>query len=121
MRIERVRDGDTLNVVLSLLPTLGVDFRVACRVASLNCPERSTPEGVIARQFTIDWAAEHAAHASAGSQWPFLSRVDGWDNYGGRYDGAIQCWVGHDLGQALLIGGQAQARQYRALLPEQDA
>jgi endonuclease YncB( thermonuclease family) len=118
MRVRSVRDGDTLNVVVSLVPTLGIDARLACRIAALNAPEMSTPEGVAAKQFTSDWVAQHAPHAPADTEWPFLTRVDGWDNYGGRYDGGVRCWMGHDLGEALIASGQAVWKRYRAILPE---
>jgi len=118
--IRSLRDGDTINVIVNAVPTLGIETRLACRLANLNCPEKNTQEGVTARQFTFDWLAEHRSHAPATSEWPFLTRVDGWDNYGGRYDGSLRCWAGHDLGLALLASGNAVERRYRAIVPESD-
>ena len=128
MQVRGVRDGDTLNVIVSALPTLGIEFRGACRVAGVNCPELHNPDRTInppgdaARTFTLQWVSTHAMHVRPNdTDWPFLTRVDGWDNYGGRFDGAVRCWAGHDLGSDIISSGQGEAKRYGApLVPDRD-
>lgn len=51
--IIRVVDGDTVDAELDL--GWHITFHSKIRLAGVNCPEMSTPEGVPARAFTINW------------------------------------------------------------------
>ncbi len=50
--VLRVVDGDTLEVMLDL--GWGIHHKTKVRLAGINCPEMSTPEGVAARDFVRD-------------------------------------------------------------------
>jgi micrococcal nuclease len=53
----RVVDGDTLHVRVDL----GLDARldVTLRLAKINAPEMSTERGVKAKEFVVQWLAQH--------------------------------------------------------------
>lgn len=51
--VNRVVDGDTVDVDLDL--GFHIHIKVRCRVARLNAPEMSTPEGKIAKGLTAMW------------------------------------------------------------------
>lgn len=51
--LVKVVDGDTIDVMVDL----GFDVHLVQRVrfARINCPEMSTPEGPVSKQFVIDY------------------------------------------------------------------
>jgi endonuclease YncB( thermonuclease family) len=50
--ITRVVDGDTLDAELDL--GWHIAYHAKIRLAGVNCPEMSTPEGPVARAFTVN-------------------------------------------------------------------
>lgn len=57
-RIERVIDGDTIDLTIDLGFRIRLTQRI--RLLNVNCPEHGTPEGNAATAFTTAWLAEHA-------------------------------------------------------------
>lgn len=69
--VDRVVDGDTLAVRIDLgFSTWRVE---KFRLAHINCPETSTPEGKVVKAWVTDWAAKQKS-------WVFHSK--GQDKYG---------------------------------------
>lgn len=78
-QVTRVVDGDTLRVIIDH----GFDLRSdqIVRIAGINAPELSTPEGQKAKTWAINWVASHASKG----EWPFaLLAKPAKDNYGRR-------------------------------------
>jgi endonuclease YncB( thermonuclease family) len=106
--VARVIDGDTLVAgVIDLgyhtAATPGVEYRFL----RVNCPETnrpaSRPAGLVAKAFTVDWIAQHAAHDPEGWLYATSQKTDSF----GRYLAEIECAAGHNLSDALLISGNA--------------
>jgi endonuclease YncB( thermonuclease family) len=101
-----VHDGDTLKVAVDL--GFGAEITLKLRVSHVNAPELSTPAGVTARDYTDAWVSHHASHYLGVTPVnPFLVHYDGWDNYGGRFDGVLVCGANHCLNDDLLSSGNA--------------
>jgi micrococcal nuclease len=98
--VLRVLDGDTMHFDLDL----GVDVhvRLACRVAHINAPEMSTPEGKAAKVWAAEWLATH------GLTYIVRTIKDRQEKYG-RYLVEILDATGHDFGSAMIAAGQAVA------------
>ena len=54
--VEKVIDGDTIDVMIDLGFYVFKTERV--RLARINCPELSTPEGQTSKQFVIDYLSQ---------------------------------------------------------------
>jgi micrococcal nuclease len=54
--VEKIIDGDTIDVMIDLGFYVYKVERV--RLARINCPELSTPEGQVSKQFVIDYLAQ---------------------------------------------------------------
>lgn len=52
-----VHDGDTVWILCDL--GFYISLRIKVRLARSNAPELSTPAGLVARQFVVDWFASH--------------------------------------------------------------
>jgi endonuclease YncB( thermonuclease family) len=104
--IMRVIDGDTLVVRVDLGFSMTVEMKL--RLSKVNCPETSTQAGRDARIYTINWWTEHQSHGTLVADVAYFNiRYDGWDNYGGRFDGELTCMEGHSLNDDLLSSGHA--------------
>jgi micrococcal nuclease len=53
-----VVDGDTLKADIDLGFGVAITNK-KIRLEHINCPEKNTPEGVVAKQFTEAWIVEH--------------------------------------------------------------
>lgn len=97
-------DGDTTYLLVSAVYDFGfhvvhtVSARQKFRLARINCPELNTPEGPVARQFTVDWLHAHAENLRVTSL-----RAD---NYGDRWDAEVYSGA-ENLSDALLASGNA--------------
>jgi micrococcal nuclease len=109
-RVEKVVDGDTIQVDIDLgfytsvvhrLRLLGVDTP---EVNSRDADERARAQAAMA--FTSAWLAEHAAHAQS-TEWPFNMRTEKADSFG-RFLADVECGQGHNLNTALLDTGHAK-------------
>ena len=56
-RVVRVIDGDTIDVDIDLGFGTWLHSR-RLRLFGLDTPEKNTPEGVKAKQFTVDWVSK---------------------------------------------------------------
>lgn len=104
----RLIDGDTLvagsiDLGYHTAATPGVEYRFL----RVNCPETNRPAtraaGLIAKAFTADWLAVHAAHDPEGWFYAMTQKTDSF----GRYLAEITCGADHNLSDALLISGNA--------------
>lgn len=96
--VTRVVDGDTLHARVDL----GFDARLdmTLRLAHINAPEMSTPAGVAARDFAVEWLAKN-------TDFRLESIKDKRERYG-RYLGIIHPLDdGETLNDALLRAGHA--------------
>ncbi len=96
--VTKVLDADTIHARVDL----GFDARLdmTLRLAHINAPEMSTPEGVAAKRFAMDWLAEH-------TDFRLESIKDRRERYG-RYLGIIHPLDdGETLNDALLRTGHA--------------
>jgi len=100
-----LHDGDTVTLAIDLgfdHQIAGVDFagktRLSCRIFGINAPELSTPEGKAALAFA-------ETLLPVGTLCTVLSQ--GWDKYGGRFDGTITLPDGSDFGAAMVAAGHA--------------
>jgi micrococcal nuclease len=95
--VNRVIDGDTLEVDIDLGFNVTLTGK-RLRVAGVDCPERNTPEGKLAKFFTKEWV-NSAIHSNK----PVLVKIEAHkgDKYG-RILGGV--WVdGKDLAQQLIL------------------
>lgn len=99
-------DGDTIWLHVSMALDFGFHIvttnsaRMKFRLARCNAPEMSTPEGPLARVFTLNWLHAHAANLRVTSLHA--------DNYGDRWDGEVYDAVsGENLSDALIASGHA--------------
>lgn len=98
--LDRVVDGDTVDVIIDLGFTIATRQRV--RLQGLNAPERHTAAGREAAAFVRDWAAAHDTQFTIQSH-----RPGGGDKYG-RYLATIVAEGGDCLNEALITSGLAQ-------------
>lgn len=100
--VDKVHDGDTINIRLDLGFDLTVYARV--RVFGINAPELNTAEGKEARLFA-------EGLLPAGTAVSVLSH--GWDAYGGRVDGTITLGSGVGFAKSMVESGNAVWKEYR--------
>jgi micrococcal nuclease len=103
--VDLVHDADTVNVKLDVGFDLTVYARV--RVAGVDAPELSTPEGKAARDFV-------RGLLPVGAQ--VLVTSLGWDKFGGRIDGKIAFGL-KDLAEELLATGHAKPYDGKGVRP----
>jgi endonuclease YncB( thermonuclease family) len=95
--VLRVVDGDTVD--LDVDQGLGTHrYPQRVRIAHINAPEKSTPEGVRSAAWLSGLLPE-------GTVVTLVSL--GWDKYGGRIDGELKMLDGYDVGQTLVNEGYA--------------
>jgi endonuclease YncB( thermonuclease family) len=95
LRNISVVDGDTIKADLDL--GFGVILAARkIRLEHINCPEKDTPEGVAAKEFTINWT-------SAKDQFVVVVKNHREDKYG-RILGTV-VMNGQSLADALKIAG----------------
>ena len=94
-RVERVVDGDTVDMTLDL--GWKITYRTRCRLVGVNTPEMNTPEGISVRAFV-------ETELPVGAAVRFISKS--LDKYG-RPLGRIITPSGVDLGELLLAKGFA--------------
>lgn len=98
----RVVDGDTVRLTVDM----GLHLRrvETFRIARVNAPELSTPEGQVARSFTSQWFVG----AWGAREFPLTIQTHKTDNWG-RY--IVEIWRpdGNNLGDDLLSSGNAVA------------
>jgi endonuclease YncB( thermonuclease family) len=106
--VESVVDGDTLHCALTgellsgLLPTkTEITVHPKLRLSGVNCPEMSTPAGLTARSYTVQWLLDHAAPYTVSV------RGSGLDKYRNRVDGRLIAADGACLNDDLLTSGNA--------------
>lgn len=58
-KVVHVVDGDTLRLEVDL--GLETTRLITVRLSGINCPEKNTPEGVVAMGFTAQWVREQAS------------------------------------------------------------
>lgn len=92
--VLKITDGDTAHLLLDLGWSISLQAR--CRVAAINAPELSTPEGKAAKAYA-------ETLLPLGTVVTFVSKR--LDNYG-RPLGHI-LWDGRDFGQAMIAAGHA--------------
>jgi micrococcal nuclease len=100
-QIEKVVDGDTLNVALDL--GLDVTVRTVLRLAGLNAPEHGTPEGDAATAFVTAWVLKHQ---TVGGWFTVMTTKDRKEKYG-RYLATVTSADGGVLNAELLAAGHA--------------
>ncbi|NTW91114.1 MAG: nuclease [Erysipelotrichaceae bacterium] len=92
--LNKIVDADTLDATLDL--GFSVFKKVRCRLAGINAPELSTPEGKIAKQFLIETL-------------PLNSEITveskGYDKYGRSI--AVIYFNGESINKKLLDTGHA--------------
>jgi endonuclease YncB( thermonuclease family) len=102
-------DGDTCHLNLDLgfgVILSGYDTTprpvISCRVAGINAPELSDPDG------SGQEAAAYARQlAPPGTRVTVVSH--GWDKYGGRFDGSLTLPDGSSFGERMIEAGKAVA------------
>lgn len=102
--ITRVIDGDTLQADIDLGFSTWIRS-VSIRIRGINCPEMSTPNGLVAKRFTED-ALLNKANGTTGPAQVVVDTVKV-DKYGGRWDAYVWLPDGRSLGDMLLQSGNA--------------
>lgn len=107
-RIDAVTDGDTL------LTTIDAGFRIhvqsKVRLMGIDCPELSTLEGKLARDFVVKWA-QVVGTLNNTTQWPFQLLCIGYDKrdkYGRWLGDFYSEWSGNSLVNELLKAGHVK-------------
>ncbi len=112
-RVERVIDGDTLQVACDV--GFELVWRGRIRLLGVNTPELHGPAataGAAARDATIRWTQD-AAGAAADPDWPILIETHGTDHFG-RYLGVV--WR-RDLPEARSLNEELVASGHAAPYP----
>ncbi len=110
-RLERVVDGDTVQMVIDLGFYTYVEHRM--RLLGLNTPEMHDPNPAVrakaqeAKTFTTTWLAEHASHAESDVDFPCFIRTEKADSFG-RFLAYVECAESHSLNDALLASNLAE-------------
>lgn len=96
--VTRVVDGDTLHIVANL----GCDVALAMtvRLAGVNAPETSTPEGRAAQVYVAAWVADHGPVFTLRT---VKDRKEKW----GRYLADLIARDGPSLCRSLIDAGHA--------------
>lgn len=111
-------DGDTAHidldlgfgwVLLAYNPITGKP-QWSCRILGINAPELSTDAGKTAHAYAEQLCPPGTA---------IVAVSNGWDKYGGRWDGTITLPDGTDFGQQMLNAGQAVPFMVSAKEPTQ--
>lgn len=98
IEVLRVVDGDTLEVDVDLGFSVWLR-KVKFRLYGINCPEKNTPEGVEAKQFTTQMLLqEKDLYADTVKE----------DKYGGRWDARVYFSNGKCLNDSILSAGHAK-------------
>lgn len=97
-----VHDGDTVTVRVTMALPLDLEVRYThpLRLEGCNCPELSTPQGIVARAYTVKWLVDHPA------PYTLTLHGEGRDKYG-RLLGNLKASDGHSLSDDLIAAGQA--------------
>jgi micrococcal nuclease len=103
-RVVRVIDGDTIDVDIDLGFGTWLHGR-RLRLYGLDTPEKNTPEGVKAKQFTVDWVSK-----SINKDGMLVVRTlsDKPDKYG-RILASVHGATSVSLNDELLSSGNAKA------------
>jgi micrococcal nuclease len=110
-RLQRVIDGDTIQMVIDLGFYASVEHRV--RLLGVNTAELHAHDTTLrtkaldARTFTTNWLAEHGSHLEADVDWPFVIRTEKADSFG-RFLAFVECCQAHSLTDDLLSSGMAE-------------
>ena len=108
-KVLRVVDGDTLH--LSVDMGLETTRLLIVRLAGINAPEKNTPEGVVAMDFTRTWCEAHADHDG----WVLLRTIKDRREKYGRYLAEILAYDdddGYSLNDTLVSTGNAVRKVY---------
>jgi len=95
--VLRCLDGD--SVELSVDCGFSVHHHLIVRLAGINCPEKNTPEGKAAAQFTADWLAKRLGKVLVRTM-----KGKSFDRYLARI---MDHADGADLGDDLIKSGNA--------------
>lgn len=103
-RVTRVVDGDTVH--LDIDTGFGIHFATVVRMTGIDCPELSTSQGKVARQYVVDWLARNAPFfLGVGHDVVVVTSKDKADKYG-RYLASIYA-NGKSLTEDLIDSGNA--------------
>lgn len=104
-RVDRIVDGDTLLVTIDCGFRINVQSMV--RLAGVDCPELSTLEGVVARNFVMNWVIDRPPLHT----WPFVLVCHGYDRRDkyGRWLGDLITSDGASLVASLIAAGHVKA------------
>jgi micrococcal nuclease len=107
----RVVDGDTMHLAIDL--GLDIATRMTIRIAGVNAPEMSTPEGQQAKLWAIQWFDDHISAIQPSlplvvPKWPLNIETikDKKEKYG-RYLGRITAEDGHVYNDDILVASHA--------------
>jgi hypothetical protein len=103
-QVISIHDGDTMVVRVDLGYSMTSELKL--RLTGVNSPELKTVTGPDALAYTVGWNQLHWGCGEGA--YPFFVRYDGWDNYGGRFDGVLVCGKNHCLNNDLLTSGNAK-------------
>lgn len=97
----KVHDGDTINLTIDL--GFHLNNNVTIRMAGINAPELSTPEGVASRDALI---AHIVSFASPSSGWTAQTFKDGKEKYG-RWLATLFAPNGENVNEWMVSNGWA--------------
>jgi micrococcal nuclease len=107
-KVLKVVDGATLHLEVDL--GLDIRQRITVRLAGINCPEMSTPEGLDAKRFAEAWLATYSARDILGETWVRITtEKDKREKYG-RYLANVLSWevdASDPLNDVLVASGHA--------------
>lgn len=115
-RLRRVIDADTCEIVADCGFHSHHVERV--RLAGIDAPERSTPEGKAATAFVVQWFADAMTRADP-QEWPLIVRTRQIDSrHGVIQDASLGRYIaeifdertGRNLSDDLIAAGHAKAR-----------
>lgn len=101
-QVEKVVDGDTLNVALDL--GLDVIVRTTLRLNGLNAAEHNTPEGQVAKDFVVAWITR----LQGPDGWFLVNTLKDKREKFGRYLATVIAQSGENLNADLIGGGYAK-------------
>lgn len=100
-KVLNVVDGDTLHMDVDL--GCDVHTHLTVRLYGVDCPEKNTPEGQAAKQYTKDWLMSH----SDPKGYVILKTLKDRREKYGRYLGIIDHYQEQSLNDALIENGHA--------------